>query len=339
MLGIARVNPENVLNWTGPKEVLGREYVTQFMRWMIIGKVTSDGKDDEKKVYFTFQCLKLFVADYVQDYLNSLPNQDNIVSMGPESIRQKPGRLFLPHAKTDVEPIGADKRHQVDALYGSSPHTEPVGRYGDPNGPIENRSNHQEQLLGDYGHTLSYYSGLAVGEIKPNTQRQKKKKALSQAFEYSRQIFANQPNRRFLWGDICRGNVVNMVHMGRDKALVSTDMDLTTPVGRLECIRYYFYWSFCGEARLGYDTSMRLAEDKNKDEGWNIKLFGDGEITAEEYKNAPEYRVTSTIKNATSLFGTASRCFIVKRLDKHGNVGNKEYILKDYWYDAGPLPR
>ncbi|KAJ1869042.1 sporulation-induced protein [Coemansia sp. RSA 990] len=80
------------------------------------------------------------------------------------------------------------------------------------------------------------------------------KQAFKQLFLHSRQVFAEQPDRRFIG------------------ALASHEMDITTAKGRCDYIRLLVNWCLCDWHQLGFDPSVRYCEGERGNGHWEIDV-------------------------------------------------------------------
>ncbi|KAJ2558659.1 hypothetical protein GGH12_005763, partial [Coemansia sp. RSA 1822] len=111
---------------------------------------------------------------------------------------------------------------------------------------------------GRNGERPDYSRIFAVIEVKPNSSNANMLKGFSQLVEYSKNVYWNQHNRRFIWGLVSGGPNVKACVLGPNFLLASRFMDVTTAEGRLELIGFLVNWSFCELPKLGYDPTIRF---------------------------------------------------------------------------------
>ncbi|KAJ2607960.1 hypothetical protein H4S08_004635 [Coemansia sp. RSA 1365] len=166
--------------------------------------------------------------------------------------------------------------------------------------------------------------------------------ALKQVLVYSAGIYAQQPNRRFLWGlAICTTSVYACV-MLNDGVLVSSAMDIATAAGRRMLITLLVHWSLCLESQLGYDPTMRRLSDDDSSFCTNnddFLLGGDGKCDRIRYEvdcyddmnqETHTYITLRTIMSASSLLGRHTRCFVA-RLKYADSADTNVVVIKDAW--------
>ncbi|KAJ2807796.1 hypothetical protein H4R20_001131 [Coemansia guatemalensis] len=146
-----------------------------------------------------------------------------------------------------------------------------------------------------------YRDMLAVIEVKRSQADQDS--AFHQLFMYTRNIYANQFNRRFTWGLTVCGTFVCACLFLHDKIHASVAMDISTPAGRKDFLSLLVNWSICEEERLGYDPTIRY--DK-LGRCWEIDAFD------KDSRSAKTYICDSIIQDACSVFGRHTRCFTAR---------------------------
>ncbi|KAJ2807912.1 hypothetical protein H4R21_000288 [Coemansia helicoidea] len=199
-------------------------------------------------------------------------------------------RRIVPFGKTDVKPDGADDRTRIDHMLTCCAEDDPV----------------------DQPH---YAKALCLVEAKYSQKDQTD--AYEQLVRYSRNIYANQPHRRFLWGLTVCGTLVRACLLSNDKIYASETVDVASPEGRGRFVGLLVNWSLCEIPRLGYDSTMGCNDAGDK---WSIEVFdGDARNT---YSNLAQ------VFPAYSLRGRHTRCF-VGTIEADGD--EKQVLIKDCW--------
>ncbi|KAJ2715597.1 hypothetical protein H4R19_001119, partial [Coemansia spiralis] len=162
-----------------------------------------------------------------------------------------------------------------------------------------------------------YGAALCLIEAKFNTDIYYQMQAYMQMAMYSRNIYASQPHRRFLWGLTVCGTRVRACLLGNDGIYASKYADVSTPAGRGQFAELLVSWSLCESAHLGYDSMMRPTRNSG---GWKIAVFGNG--MKRTYSNLVPTFCTS------SLLGRHTRCFTGT-----AEIGgsSKELLIRDCW--------
>ncbi|KAJ2657183.1 hypothetical protein IWW48_004661, partial [Coemansia sp. RSA 1200] len=153
--------------------------------------------------------------------------------------------------KTDSNPKGSDDYHRIDlgleiadeAFSDISPKSESKPDYTDM---------------------------LAVIEVKTDVGKQQN--AYQQLFEYSRNIYVNQHDRRFAWGLTVCGAVFRVCLINNDRMLASDPMDVTRPDGHMALAKWLVNMSFCEKNKLGRDPTIYYNMESTK---WEIVVFDD----------------------------------------------------------------
>ncbi|KAJ2713240.1 hypothetical protein H4R19_002351 [Coemansia spiralis] len=199
-----------------------------------------------------------------------------------------PACSVRPFEKTDTTPVGADDQTRVDHMLTRYPQAGP-----------------------------NYGVALCLIEAKFNTDIYYQMQAYIQMAMHSRNIYANQPHRRFLWGLTVCGTRVRVCLLGNDGIYASKYVDVSTPAGRGQFVELLVNWSLCESARLGYDSTMRHSSNGG---GWDIDVFGDG--MKRTYGNLVPTFCTS------SLLGRHTRCFVGTAEIEGASM---KFLIKDCW--------
>ncbi|KAJ2553726.1 hypothetical protein EV175_002833 [Coemansia sp. RSA 1933] len=132
-----------------------------------------------------------------------------------------------------------------------------------------------------------------------------KKTAYAQIIDYTRNLFANQPGRRFAWALCVCGTEVRACLLHHSGLVESTAMDLSGPKGRRDLVSLLVYWSFCDVSQLGYDPTVRISPGSRVGE---IDCFDGDDMGGPVRKQT--YDIVDIISAATSTFGRHTRCFL-----------------------------
>ncbi|KAJ2495500.1 hypothetical protein GGH96_006365, partial [Coemansia sp. RSA 1972] len=274
---------------------------------------------NEKHIYPCFVELINCVAELI---VRPLKDQQ------PASSDLKPKQLVRSYRKTDVKPGNAEGRRRIDmalkcdVLNNSSSVDDEYD---------EDSFQFSEERLkakeGQNDERPNYSRIFAVVEVKPNSSDANMLKGFSQLVEYSKGVYWNQHNRRFIWGLVAGGPKVKACVLGPNFLLASQFMDVTTVEGRLELIRYLVNWSFCEVPKLGYDPTIRF----NRVHGCLTIQMADN--------NGPmptqtTYYLREIVVIAERVFGRHTRCFVVGKqppssdgdCDTSGDI-----LIKDAW--------
>ncbi|PIA13758.1 hypothetical protein COEREDRAFT_83243 [Coemansia reversa NRRL 1564] len=197
-----------------------------------------------------------------------------------DQVKESEFRLILPYEKTNVTPDGADDSSKIDIAL----------RWRSMKARVEPQPD------------LRYQKIMAVGEIKRDAKGGRVKGAYTQLFDYTRNIYYCQIDRRFAWGLICCGSVVNACIFGNYHAFASPDIDMTTTMGRFEFIRLLVGWSLCSMHQLGYDETIQA-----------VKGLGCYRIMVPSVDNpalSTAYYTNEFVMGAEQLFGRHCRCLL-----------------------------
>ncbi|KAJ2089728.1 hypothetical protein IW138_003184 [Coemansia sp. RSA 986] len=219
-------------------------------------------------------------------------------------------RLILPFEKTDISPSDADDDTRVDLIL----RTRRAGR------KVKLQPN------------PSYAGTFCVAEIKSNSSTKNLNDARVQLFDYSRNIYANQHDRRFVWGLTCCGESVNAYIISNYRAYSSPAIDITDITNRRELSRFLVGWSLCRKGQLGFDETIVLRPDLQCYE-IHVPSRNDPEVSV-------PYYLTDVIMKADRLFGRHCRCFLAtpNRPEVPVSVETPivpSVVIKDSWTVCG----
>ncbi|KAJ2546741.1 hypothetical protein EV175_005489 [Coemansia sp. RSA 1933] len=143
--------------------------------------------------------------------------------------------------------------------------------------------------------------------------------------QYTRDIYAGQYNRRFVWGLAVGGKQVQVLFFGPNYALASHTMNMDEPDGRARLVKLLVNWSFCQSHRLGYDPTVTYNNE--------LKCY---EIMADNREGTPATYYSSgvTIK-PDRLFGRRTRCFTASTTKPAPGIEiEPDIFIKDAWVEA-----
>ncbi|KAJ2758024.1 hypothetical protein IWQ56_006113, partial [Coemansia nantahalensis] len=208
----------------------------------------------------------------------------------PEHRYESLVRGILPVGNTDVAPDGTDDRprdaHMLTGCLECDPASYP-----------------------NYGAALC----LVEARFDPDNQKQ----AYEQLIMHSRNIYAVQPHRRFLWGLTVCGTYVRACLLSNDNIYASKVVDVSGPEGREHFVELLVNWSMCESPRAGYDPTIWRNDARDK---WMINVFDGGATRT--------YHELGICVGASSLFGRHTRCFIGKA---RGAEDSEKVLIKDCW--------
>ncbi|KAJ2158943.1 hypothetical protein GGF46_003382, partial [Coemansia sp. RSA 552] len=179
---------------------------------------------------------------------------------------------------------------------------------------------------------LDYSSIFAVIEVKRTkpgyTHEAQKAQGNAQLFDYSRQEYTNQIDRRFVWGLTCVDTMVYASLFNNYKVFESPAMDVTTDDGCREFIRLLVGWSFCSWRQLGYDETI----------SWDASRRCYAiQVPSTERDGEPQtYYSETAIAQAHRLFGRHCRIILATSTPPPRNrspdsVIEADTVIKDTW--------
>ncbi|KAJ1642002.1 hypothetical protein LPJ64_006106, partial [Coemansia asiatica] len=216
------------------------------------------------------------------------------------------------YKKADHKPVGSDddKRPDVALTIRKILETAHDGT-GDKNG-----SNDKLYVHPTYGNMLCV--------IEAKTSLSDQWDAYAQAHMYTRNMYACQHNRQFVWALTVCGSVLRICLFTNDKMFVSDALDLSRKGGRSSLVEFIARASFCNEYHLGYDPTIRYNKDIDK---WQVDIFSDG-------KAEPKTLILDSVLHiATRTTGRHTRCFICTDPDS-----NEQLLVKDAWAEETKRP-
>ncbi|KAJ2163138.1 hypothetical protein GGF46_000067 [Coemansia sp. RSA 552] len=218
--------------------------------------------------------------------------------------------LVLPFRATNSVPSLSADQNKIDIGLGVESPTAGVGSLEDL----------------DYSGIFAIFEAKRCGSS--HTFEGLKKKASAQLFDYSRQLYANQIDRRFLWGLTCVDTKVFACLFGNYRAYESPEMDVSGDEGCDEFIRLLVGWSLCSWRQLGYDSTMQWDEER--------RCYAIQVPSGARSKEPATYYSDTFITHADRLFGRHCRCFLAshKRPSQNRPQGQRikpTVVIKDSW--------
>ncbi|KAJ2124591.1 inducible alternative oxidase 2 [Coemansia sp. RSA 720] len=295
----------------------------RFLKWLCPGSDSTFSTTNEKHIYPCFVELINFVAELVVR-----PPLDQ----QPTSFDEQPKQLVRSYNKTDVKPDNAEGRHRVDMALKCD--TLNYNSLNNDDGYDKDSFQFSEERLkakdGRNDERPNYSRIFAVIEVKPNSSDANMLKGFSQLIEYSKNVYWNQHNRRFIWGLVSGGENVKACVLGPNFLLASRFMDVTTAEGRLELIGFLVNWSFCELPKLGYDPTIRFNHK-------HLCFTIDMAHSKEPGSTQTTYYLRKIVVVAERVFGRHTRCFVVGKQppSSDGNCDTSaDILIKDAWSEV-----
>ncbi|KAJ2554057.1 hypothetical protein EV175_002723, partial [Coemansia sp. RSA 1933] len=171
----------------------------------------------------------------------------------------------------------------------------------------------------------NYKDVVAVIEVKHLTSEETQ--AFAQLIIYSRNLYANQHNRRFVWGFTVCGSHVRACVLTSDNIFASRIMDVSMGEGRQEFVSLLVNMSYCAEDQLGYDPTIRLDDKGTIDE---IDVYD------EDTDRMVPYKFVAMTAIATRCFGRHTRCYLCKKAasaqpDVNSSADDGYVVVKSAW--------
>ncbi|KAJ2776091.1 hypothetical protein H4R18_005854 [Coemansia javaensis] len=226
------------------------------------------------------------------------------------------GQLLLPCRQTDTRPAGSDDWTRFDVglvvrpIARSVCVTESKADYREVAMIAEAKARRDGRAaapeLDDHLAAPELDHHLAAPKLDAATYN-----AFVQLFMYTRQVYASQIQRRYVWGLTLCGAEVRACIFTSCGALASRAMNLRTPEGRARFVRLVVDWSTCAEHQLGMDPTIKWVGDKDC---WRIEVprllpgSGGSNSSGGTYETVPYYFEGTNVA-AERLFGRHTRCF------------------------------
>ncbi|KAJ1841027.1 hypothetical protein LPJ70_004387, partial [Coemansia sp. RSA 2708] len=251
----------------------------------------------ERPIYKQFSAFMLLVAQLLKCELAG--RASNATGAGLQ-------RLILPYEKVDTNPEGADDGTKIDVGLRSCPVNSPVEAQPD----------------------ASYGRALAVVEAKGRSTEVLWRQAYAQLFDYSRNVYYCQIDRRFIWGLVCCGSEVRVCIFSNYRAFASPAIDMTNEAGRSELVRLLVGWSLCDNDRLGYDDTIVWDSE--------LQCYEISVPCADRPGESVPYYTDAFIIGAERLFSRHCRCFLATSTRPTAPVTEDnplvpDCVVKDTW--------
>ncbi|KAJ2515589.1 hypothetical protein H4217_005086 [Coemansia sp. RSA 1939] len=267
--------------------------IVEFKQWTIDG----NEQTEESALYRPISQFFSFVA--------------SCIKLSRNTQRTLPKRLIVPFAKSDRKFEDGDDRSRVDIVLNLAE----VDKYqvGTSIKLPETTNNQSPKLIDTF----------ALIEVK--TSQDSIDNAMPQLFRYSRGIYEEQYNRRFVWGLAVSGRLAKIVFFGPNYALASPVIDLGQTEGRKQLVHLLVNWSFCESHQLGYDPTIIHHREPGY---YEIKVEHDGQTKT--------YYSEGAVIGAERLFGRHTRCFAAseERPVRGGRKHRPDRFIKDAWPEA-----
>ncbi|KAJ2389981.1 hypothetical protein H4S02_002095 [Coemansia sp. RSA 2611] len=268
---------------------LMRQAANLCRKWLRGELISKNSSRYEKVIYPAHAALIRCIADHLDPEPAAAGSTDEAK------------RVLLPYA-SDLKPTGSDERIRIDGALRS----------------CADASSADDELRPEYSDIV------LVAEAK---WRGKQDEAYDQLIRYTRQVYANQPNRRFAWGVTICATLVQVVLFENDRMISSKDMDVTTSAGIAAYIKFIVSLCFCEEHQLGYDPSMTWCSENKY---WIIKC--PGRTPDNDDKQPATYYARDLVFVADHLFGRHTRGFYAS--DDPELVDQPDTFIKDAWPHA-----
>ncbi|KAJ2318496.1 hypothetical protein IWW52_002525 [Coemansia sp. RSA 2704] len=268
---------------------LVRQAANLCREWLRGELTPNNGPRNEKVIYPAHAALIRCIADHLDPELAAASDTD------------KAKRVLLPYA-SDMKPTGSDERIRIDGALHS----------------CANASSSDNKLRPEYRDIV------LVAEAKWYREQDE---AYAQLIRYTRQVYANQPNRRFAWGVTICATLVRVVLFENDRMVSSKDMDVTTSTGIAAYVKFIVSLCFCEEHQLGYDPSMTWCSENKY---WIIKC--PGRTPDNDDEQSATYYARDLVFVADHLFGRHTRGFYASADPEL--VDQPDTFIKDAWPHA-----
>ncbi|KAJ2084765.1 hypothetical protein IW138_006579, partial [Coemansia sp. RSA 986] len=256
----------------------------------------------EHAMYPWVKALFSFIADAIDKEDRNLSNS---------STAARPLlRNIIPFNHADRMLEGADDRDRIDIGLTVKDDIAPGSPYRDSTMP-------------------DYSKMLALIEAKHSNTKQQQCDAYAQLFKYSRHIYVNQHDRRFVWGLTVCGSTFCICLLGYKRMVSSAPIDVATPDGRETLVKWLVNMSLCERDRLGYDPTLYFNREERR---WEIEAYDD---STDAHKT---FEIVSCMRISDRVCGRHTRCFRCKEIEASGDADEqgkpaevREVLVKRAW--------
>ncbi|KAJ2659241.1 hypothetical protein IWW48_003578 [Coemansia sp. RSA 1200] len=296
--------------------------------WIMHDYWTNGGDRPERQMYRPMQAFHLFVAQFIRYHLG-----DTAQGNTPSGV-VGPSRLILPYEHVDVKSFGTDDMTRSDIGLA-------VSKMDADAALVEGRPYNNEQfaVIEAKASASKAAAESATGAVLSMTDEQDEKldantvQAFKQLFLYTRQVYAKQCDRRFMWGITACDTRVRVCVLTSGGALASHEMDTNTEKGHREYIQLLVNWSMCNWWQLGFDPSVRWLKDLDC---WEIDVprlaVGTDDAGQQPTALSITYYFDSVYIAASHLFGRHTRCFPASsKRPVSKELVEPEVLIKDTW--------
>ncbi|KAJ2357673.1 hypothetical protein GGF43_001318 [Coemansia sp. RSA 2618] len=299
-----------------------------FRDWIMPGAAVTGTGRNERRSYPRIQALHQFVAHLVRHYLSLA-----VAAVGGHDYVRSP-RLILPYEKYDTKPVGSDDDTRSDIGL--------VTRDIRQKAELVKGKNYYDEIFVVVEAKASTAAEIAAREAAAGTEAYRglrdanTMQAFKQLFQYTRQVYANQHDRRFTWGVTACDSKLRACMLTCGGAFASREMDVCTAEGRQQYIQLLVNWSLCDWHQLGFDPSIRSSNDVHY---WEIDVpclpsSTDGARMegGEPVYSTKTYYFDDVYVAAERLFGRHTRCIpATSQRPTSTDPIVPEVLIKDTW--------
>ncbi|KAJ2084860.1 hypothetical protein IW138_006561, partial [Coemansia sp. RSA 986] len=249
-------------------------------------------------MYPWVKALFIFIADAIDKEDHNSSNSSNSSTAAHPLLRK-----IVSFKNTDRTPEGADDQDRIDIGLTVKDDIAPDSPYRESTMP-------------------SYSKMLALIEAKRSSNNQSQQDAYAQLFKYSRHIYVNQHDRRFVWGLTVCDSSFRICLLGYKRMLSSAPIDVATPDGRETLVKWLANMSLYERDRLGYDPTLYFNSEKRR---WEIKAYDDSTDAHKTFEIVSCMRISDHIEAS----GMLTRIGDADEHDKRAEV--REVLVKRAW--------
>ncbi|KAJ1661549.1 hypothetical protein EV178_006546, partial [Coemansia sp. RSA 1646] len=276
-----------------------KHFLEDYSSLLVLVRSDSTYAGSEPSMYPRINTLFRFVTDAITAAHELMVESDPSLN--------EPLRKITAYEKTDRTPKGSDDSTQAD-----------IGlKLAKPPASIVREDDDDKTSIGDFP---DYSDMLALVEVK--TSLSMENDAYEQLYKYSRNIYACQPNRRFVWGLTVCGSTIRICLLNNDRLVVSDPIDIASTSGRKRFVEW-----------LGYDPTLYYNSGANR---WEVAVFDD------KTEKTSTFEVLTCVRIADRTFGRHTRGFRCRRIDEKAPLDKTKLsveelcalgniIVKDSW--------